>query len=88
MNKRLILVLSFILVLLTISCVSAGLFDGLFGSNDKNITLTNVTTNGWCNSYDDGDISSVYEIDGIFNDLPNNINDYELKVAIYDNGGN
>lgn len=70
------------------SCVSAGLFDGLFGGDDnKSITLTNTTTDGWCNSYDDGTSSSVYEIEGILNNLPDNVNKYELKVSIYDENG-
>ncbi len=39
------LILSLIIVILSMSCVSAGLFDGLFGGDDnKNITLIKTIT--------------------------------------------
>lgn len=89
MKKRYIFILSLILVILSMSCVSAGLFDGLFGGDDsdKNITLIKESTGGHCTYYDDGDIHALYFIDGVLKDLPNDIKGYDLKFSIYDENG-
>ena len=88
LKKIYIFFLSLILIT-SMSCVSAGLFDGLFGEDDsnKNITLLNESTHGWARFYDDGDIYTVYYLEGVLKDLPNNIDDYTIKLAIFDEKG-
>ena len=80
------MILSLIIFVLSISCVSAGLFDGFFG-NDKNITLIKESTSGWAEIYDDGDVQSCYLVEGVFKDLPSNVKGYNLRVALYDETG-
>lgn len=87
LKKGFILILSLVIIVLGVSCVSAGLFDGLFGGDNKNITLTNESTSGWVEIHDDGSIQSCYMVDGVFEDLPSNVEGYNLKVALYDENG-
>ena len=89
MNKRYILILSLIVVILSMSCVSAGLFDGLFGEsdNDKNITLIKESTSGLCTFYDNGEIHAVYNVEGVLKDLPEDIDGYDLQFSFYDENG-
>lgn len=86
LKKRYILILSFIVLLLSVSSVNAGLFDFLgFGPN---IELTDETTSGICTIYDDtGRVYTTYYINGVLKGLPDNLRDYNLKSSIYDENG-
>ena len=89
LKKRYILILSLILVILSMSCVSAGLFDGLFGGDgsDKNITLIKESVEISRIIYDDGEISTWYYVKGVFKDLPSDVKGYNLKISGYDENG-
>ena len=89
LKKRYILILSLILVILSMSCVSAGLFDGLFGGedSDKNITLIKESVEISRIIYDDGEISTWYYVKGVFKDLPSDVKGYNLKISGYDENG-
>ena len=89
LKKRYILILSLILVILSMSCVSAGLFDGLFGGedSDKNITLIKESVEISRIIYDDGEISTWYYVKGVFKDLPSDVKGYNLKISGYEENG-
>ena len=89
LKKSYLLVLSLIIIVLSMSCVSAGLFDGLFGGEDdaKNITLIKEKTHGRCTYYDSGKVHAIYSIEGVLKDLPENIDGYDLQFLVYNDNG-
>ncbi len=91
MKKSYILVISLILVVLSMSCVSAGIFDMFTDNNaelNSNITLTNESTDSDCVVFtDDDDVYTVYRVNGIFEGLPDNMTNYTLNTSIYDANG-
>lgn len=88
MKKRYFLILSLLIIVLSMSFVSAGLFDGFFGENDKDISLIKESTEATRNIYDDGRVDTIYSIKGVFKDLPNDIKGYNLKISLFDEQGN
>lgn len=87
MNIRKILLITLIAVAIvaSVSAVSASIFS-FFGWENE-ITLTQESTGGVCDIYDDGDTITTYSTVGILKGLPDNVENYVLKTAIYDRNG-
>lgn len=91
LKKIYILILSLLLVILTMSCVSAGWFGWGDDSADdvpENITLIKEFTEGLRGIHeDDGSVNTHYTIKGVFKGLPNNVEGYDLIISLYDKNG-
>lgn len=87
MNKRDIIMLSLLILILSISSVSAGFLDGMFGENNENITLTDEKTYGFTYVGDIDGETYIYCVDGLFHNLPQGAKDYTLKAEYYDEHG-
>lgn len=60
---------------------------GAFGNSDDNITLIKNETSGRAFWTMDGKAYYSYDINGVFKNLPSNLEGYDLKVNFYDKNG-
>lgn len=74
-----------LIILLAVVAVSGCIGGGDDSNDGKNITLIKESTSGWYNIYDDETIS-VYNIEGVFKGLPSNVDGYNLRISLYEDG--